>query len=90
MVLFRTILPANEANLVGREQLVKNRDSETIKADNYLSVNVISAKNTDLLLKTYKCSGVGPRKYVFTYITNLLDRFTARSSYRTRQSGCIG
>lgn len=39
------------------EQLVKNRDRETIKADNYLHVHVIPAENADLLHKTYKCSG---------------------------------
>ena len=39
------------------EQLVRNKDCETIKADNYLHVHVIPAENTDLLHKTYKCSG---------------------------------
>lgn len=39
------------------EQMVKNNDYETIKADNYLHVHVIPTENKDLLNKTYKCSG---------------------------------
>ena len=38
------------------EQLVKNKEKETIKADNYLHIHVIPTENGDLLDKTYKCS----------------------------------
>lgn len=40
------------------EQMIKNKDFETIKADNYLHVHVIPAENEDLLNKVYKCSGL--------------------------------
>jgi hypothetical protein len=39
------------------EQMIKNKDLETIKADNYLHVHVIPAENKDLLNRVYKCSG---------------------------------
>lgn len=39
------------------EQMVKNKNKETIKADNYLHVHVIPSDNKDLLKKIYKCSG---------------------------------
>lgn len=38
------------------EQLVRNQENETIKADNYLHIHVIPTENGDLLNKTYKCS----------------------------------
>ena len=38
------------------EQLVKNKENETIKADNYLHIHVIPTENIDLLNKIYKCS----------------------------------
>ncbi|MHB1106366.1 MAG: PGN_0703 family putative restriction endonuclease [Lutibacter sp.] len=41
------------------EQVIKNKDFETIKADNYLHVHVIPLENKDLLDKEYKCSGLG-------------------------------
>jgi hypothetical protein len=40
------------------EQMIKNKDNETIKADNYLHVHVIPTENKDLLNKVYKCSGL--------------------------------
>ncbi|OQB30242.1 MAG: hypothetical protein BWY08_01292 [Bacteroidetes bacterium ADurb.Bin174] len=39
------------------EQMIKNKDIETIKADNYLHVHVIPTENKDLLNRVYKCSG---------------------------------
>ena len=43
------------------EQMVKNKDNETLKADNFLHVHVIPKDNNDLLKETgkpYKCSGL--------------------------------
>jgi len=40
------------------EQMIKNKDLETIQADNYLHVHVIPSENTDLLNKVYKRSGL--------------------------------
>ena len=39
------------------EQMIVNRDRETIKADSFLHVHVIPSQNADLLKKQYKCSG---------------------------------
>lgn len=39
------------------EQLIKNKETETIKADNFLHVHVIPSANERLLEKKYKCSG---------------------------------
>lgn len=41
------------------EQMVRHRVQETLKADAFLHVHVIPAGNRDLLLKSYKCSGLG-------------------------------
>ena len=38
------------------EQMIKNKASEIIKADDYIHVHVIPPENGDLLRKTYKCS----------------------------------
>jgi hypothetical protein len=38
--------------------MIKNKDLETIQADNYLHVHVIPSENTDLLNKVYKRSGL--------------------------------
>ncbi len=38
--------------------MIKNKNLETIKADNYLHVHVIPSENKDLLNKIYKCSGL--------------------------------
>jgi hypothetical protein len=40
------------------EQMVKNKETETIKADNYLHLHIIPSENKELLKKTYKCSGL--------------------------------
>ncbi len=39
------------------EQMVANKEKETLKADNYLHIHVIPSGNKDLLKKEYKCSG---------------------------------
>lgn len=39
------------------EKMVLNKDSERLKADNYLHVHVIPSENDELLLKKYKVSG---------------------------------
>ena len=39
------------------EQMIRNKEFETIKADNYLHIHVIPSENERLLLKKYKCSG---------------------------------
>ncbi|MBM3163522.1 MAG: hypothetical protein FJZ79_09490 [Chlorobi bacterium] len=40
------------------EQMIKNMNQETLKADNFIHVHVIPAENKDLLNKKYKCSGL--------------------------------
>ncbi len=40
------------------EQMIKNNQTERIKADDYLHVHVIPTENKDLLNKVYKCSGL--------------------------------
>lgn len=39
------------------ENMIKNKMQERLKADNYLHIHVIPAKNDELLKKTYKASG---------------------------------
>jgi hypothetical protein len=39
------------------EQIIAHRETETIKADDFIHVHVIPSENVDLLNKTYKCSG---------------------------------
>ncbi len=53
------------------EQLVKNKEKETIKADNYLHIHVIPTENSDLLDKTYKCS---QKDMETTWKTHLKDK----------------
>lgn len=53
------------------EQTVKNKKTETIKAESYLHVHVIPAENKDLLSKVYKCSGFDMEK---TWRNNLKDQ----------------
>lgn len=38
------------------EQMINNKEIETIKADNYLHLHIIPKENEDLLQKKYKCS----------------------------------
>lgn len=40
------------------EQMIKNKNKETLKADNFIHLHVIPKKNTTLLNKIYKCSGL--------------------------------
>ena len=44
------------------EQIIKHKEEETLKADNYLHVHVIPAENNTLLDKVYKCSGKKMKK----------------------------
>ena len=39
------------------EQMIINKEKETIKADKFLHIHVIPSENKDLLNKAYKCSG---------------------------------
>lgn len=39
------------------EQMIKNKNRETLKADDYIHIHVIPNENKDLLDKKYKCSG---------------------------------
>jgi len=41
------------------EEIIKNRENETLKATNYIHVHVVPSGNTDLLQKKYKCSQKG-------------------------------
>jgi len=40
------------------EQMVKNKNSETIKADDYIHLHIIPYKNIDMLEKRYSCSNL--------------------------------
>lgn len=40
------------------EQMLKNKNKETVKADNFIHLHIIPEKNIDLLKKVYKCSGL--------------------------------
>lgn len=40
------------------EQMIKNKETERLKADNFLHVHIIPKENEDLLKKVYKCSGL--------------------------------
>jgi len=39
------------------EQLIKSKDSETIKADDFIHIHVIPPENADLLARIYPCTG---------------------------------
>lgn len=39
------------------EQMIKHNNTETIKADDYIHIHVIPTENSELLDKTYPCSG---------------------------------
>ena len=39
------------------EQIIKHKDTETIKADDYIHIHVIPLENYELLNKVYPCSG---------------------------------
>jgi hypothetical protein len=53
------------------EQMVKNKKTETIKADKFLHLHIIPKENDDLLNKKYKCSGVGMKE---TWEKNLKNK----------------
>ena len=38
------------------EQMIKNKDNETVKADDFIHVHIIPRENSDLLEKIYPCS----------------------------------
>ena len=38
------------------EQMIKNKDNETVKADDFIHVHIIPRENSDLLEKNYPCS----------------------------------
>ena len=44
---------------VWAEQIIANKDTETIQADDYMHIHVIPAENRELLYKVYSCSGKG-------------------------------
>lgn len=53
------------------EQMIRFKNQETLKSDDYLHVHIIPPKNTDLLDKIYKCSGMGMEQ---TWRSLLKDR----------------
>jgi len=53
------------------EQMVSNKEKETIKADNFLHIHVIPSDNADLLEKNYKCSGENMK---LTWTNHLKDK----------------
>jgi hypothetical protein len=52
------------------EQMLKNKNAETLKADNYFHLHIISEQNEDLLQKKYKCSGLGMEPTWRNYLTD--------------------
>jgi hypothetical protein len=40
------------------EQMIKNKDNETLTANNFIHLHIIPENNYDLLRKVYKCSGL--------------------------------
>lgn len=44
------------------EQMIKNKNKETLKADNFVHLHIIPEKNSDLLKKVYKCYGLDMEK----------------------------
>lgn len=52
------------------EQMIANNDTETIKADDYIHIQVIPPKNSQLLEKSYKCSGKNLEKTWRSCINN--------------------
>jgi hypothetical protein len=53
------------------EQMIKNKNQETLKADNFIHLHVIPKNNGDLLNKVYKCSGLDMEK---TWRNQLIDQ----------------
>ena len=74
------------------EQMIENKENETLKADNYLHIHVIPSENKDLLEKKYKCSGldmettwknhlIDDNKYVIISPKNFLNKLD-RKKYK--------
>jgi hypothetical protein len=53
------------------EQMIKNKNQETLTADNFIHLHVIPKNNGDLLKKVYKCSGLDMEK---TWKNQLIDQ----------------
>jgi hypothetical protein len=53
------------------EQMIENKERETLKAENYLHIHVIPSENKDLLDKKYKCSGLDMET---TWKNHLIDK----------------
>lgn len=53
------------------EQMITNKEKETLKADNYLHIHVVPSENADLLDKEYKCSGLDMES---TWKNHLVDK----------------
>lgn len=53
------------------EQMLRNNEQETLKADNFIHLHVIPKNNVDLLKKVYKCSGLDMEK---TWRKQLIDQ----------------
>ena len=70
------------------EQMVKHKDNEVIKADDYIHVHVVPTENKELLQKNYPCSGgkdmlttwkgqlKNPNKYVLISPAELFSRLS--------------
>jgi len=52
------------------EQMIVNKENETIKADNFLHIHVIPSENSDLLEKKYKCSGENMKSTWISHLKN--------------------
>ncbi|MFW5721484.1 MAG: PGN_0703 family putative restriction endonuclease [Bacteroidota bacterium] len=53
------------------EQMLQHKDTETLKADNYLHLHIIPGENSDLLDKIYKCSN---KDMSNTWRNHLIDK----------------
>jgi hypothetical protein len=58
------------------EQMIRNKGSETVKADDYIHLHVIPPENHDLLHKTYMCSKMDMEQ---TWRAQLTDQKNIRS-----------
>lgn len=52
------------------EQMIVNKEKETIKADHFLHIHVIPSDNADLLEKKYKCSGKNMKSTWTSHLKN--------------------
>ena len=53
------------------EQMIAHKETETVKADDFIHIHVIPTENVDLLKKHYPCSGMDMET---TWRTNLKDQ----------------